>query len=225
MKKKLFLSGDYTYPLYHPLKNVDSEIFAILGDDFEFALNTEHFESLEDYEYARFDTVLLYNDHWIDKSPTVHQQVQALLHYVLNGGGLLVVHNLDPGVDYEMAQMLGGALKKTLAPQNHRHIDYFPAAVDHPILQGVGPFSLEDDLFDIHHDRLTDKTVLLNARIEEGIEVPMAWAIEFGLGRVVYIAPGHDVTAFRNPEYRKLLRNAALWTAGGLAGPGKDTSL
>ena len=33
MKKKLFLSGDYTHPLFHPLKNVDQEIFRILGED------------------------------------------------------------------------------------------------------------------------------------------------------------------------------------------------
>lgn len=216
MKKKLFLSGDYTHPLFHPLKNVDQEIFRILGEDFDFALNTEHFESLEDYEYAEFDCVVLYNDHWIDKSPTVHQQVQSLLHYVAGGGGLVVVHNFEPGVDYEMAQMLGGALKKTLVPQNHRHIDYVPAATDHPIMQGVGAFSLEDDLFDIYHDRLTEKTVLLNAKIEDDVEVPMAWAIEFGLGRVVYIGPGHDITAFTNPEYGKLLRNAAVWAAGEL---------
>lgn len=214
MKKKLFLSGDYTFPLFHPLKNVDTEFFRILGEDFDFALNTEHFESLEDYEYEELDCVVLYNDHWIDKSPTVHQQVQSLLHYVANGGGLVVVHNFEPGVDYEMAQMLGGALKKTLVPQNHRHIDYVPAETDHPIMKGVGAFSLEDDLFDIHHNRLTEKTVLLNAKIEDGVEVPMAWAIEFGLGRVVYIAPGHDITAFQNPEYGKLLRNAAIWAAG-----------
>ena len=83
-------------------------------------------------------------------------------------------------------------------------------------MQGVGAFSLEDDLFDIHHDRLTEKTVLLNAKIEDDVEVPMAWAIEFGLGRVVYIGPGHDITAFTNPEYGKLLRNAAVWAAGEL---------
>lgn len=220
MKKKLFLSGDYTFPLFHPIANVDTEIFKTLGDDFDFALNTEHFESLEDYEYADFDCVLLYNDHWVDKSPTVHQQVQSLIHYVSNGGGLVVVHNFEMGVDYEMAQMLGGALKETLVKLNHdvnhREINYVPTNADHPILNGVGEFTIEDDLFDIHHDKLTEKTVLLNAKIEGGIEVPMAWAIEFGLGRVVFIGPGHDVTAFKNPEYAKLLRNSCLWAAGQL---------
>ncbi|HEY8499262.1 MAG TPA: ThuA domain-containing protein [Clostridia bacterium] len=213
MKMKVFLSGDYTYPLFHPLTNVDQEIFEILGSNIEIALNTEHFETLEAWDYKKFDAVILYNDHWIDKSPTVHQQVQALIDYVVLGGGLVVIHNFEPGVDYEIAQMLGCSLKKTLTPYERRLIRYVPAEADHPILKDINSFEIEDELFDLYHDDLCEKTILLDAKLDNGVEIPMAWSVEFGLGRIVCTAPGHDIKAFTNPEYRKFLRNSVLWTA------------
>lgn len=211
--KKVFLSCDYTYPLYHPAANIDPILDQILGEDFAITYKNEHFESLEAWDYAKFDLVVLYNDHWIDKSPTVHQQVQALLTYVARGGGLLILHNADMGVDPETAQLQGAKLVKTLCPQNTGTFTYVPA--QHPIAKGVEAFTLEDELFDMVHSTLSEKQNVLTVSTPRG-DVPAGWAQNFGLGKVCYLMPGHSAAAFENAGYQTLIARAAKWCTGSL---------
>ena len=66
----------------------------------------------------------------------------------------------------------------------------------------------------IHFDNLTPRQVFLNARLPDGLTVPAGWAVEFGLGRAVFLGPGHSDSAMDNPQYARLLRNSARWAAG-----------
>lgn len=38
--------------------------------------------------------------------------------------------------------------------------------------------------------------------------------LAYGLGRVVYLQPGHHAPSLRPPDYRRLVLNGALWAAG-----------
>jgi len=40
---------------------------------------------------------------------------------------------------------------------------------------------------------------------------PLAWTRSYGMGRVFYIALGHEEGVWRDPRFQKLMRNAALW--------------
>ena len=40
---------------------------------------------------------------------------------------------------------------------------------------------------------------------------PVVWARDFGAGRVVYDALGHDAASVNHPQHRKLLQQAARW--------------
>ncbi|MCG8653345.1 MAG: ThuA domain-containing protein, partial [Pirellulales bacterium] len=46
---------------------------------------------------------------------------------------------------------------------------------------------------------------------EHGTTAAAGWAYDYGKGRVVYLGPGHLITAMWNPEYEKLQRNAMRW--------------
>ena len=47
---------------------------------------------------------------------------------------------------------------------------------------------------------------------------PIAWISPYAKSRVVYIQLGHGREAFTYPGYRRLVKNAVLWTTGRLAG-------
>lgn len=67
------------------------------------------------------------------------------------------------------------------------------------------------------------KDVLVRSVNEEGLEYSTAkygnqgasceacWAYEYGRGRVCFMAPGHTIPSFWNPEYVKLQKNALRW--------------
>ena len=86
--KKIFLSGDPTHPLYHRYQNVAAALEGVF-EAYEIACVSEHFETFETQDYEKYDLAVLYTDHWIDKTGTSHQQVQALVDYVAGGGALL----------------------------------------------------------------------------------------------------------------------------------------
>ena len=109
--KRIFLSGDPTHPLFHRYQNVSQQLESIF-EGFQLAYISEHYEFFETQDYQQFDLAVLYTDHWIDKTGTSPQQAQALVDYVARGGALLVLHNLDLGVDRELAQLLGARLRQ-----------------------------------------------------------------------------------------------------------------
>ena len=61
-------------------------------------------------------------------------------------------------------------------------------------------------------DNLAETTLLLEYE-SEGRQWPAAWAHKYGLGRVVYLSPGHRPATFRIPIYRNLISRSALWAA------------
>ena len=85
--KKIFLSGDPTHPLYHRYQNVAAALESVF-EAYEIACVSEHFETFETQDYEKYDLAVLYTDHWIDKTGTSHQQVQALKLAMCRGGAL-----------------------------------------------------------------------------------------------------------------------------------------
>jgi predicted dehydrogenase len=51
--------------------------------------------------------------------------------------------------------------------------------------------------------------------------MPMAYTKSYGNGRVAYLANGHDLRAWRHPEFQKLLVRAIAWSAGAETPEGK----
>jgi hypothetical protein len=79
---------------------------------------------------------------------------------------------------------------------------------DHPILSGVGDFTIVDELYLL--EQLSPFEVLLSAD-HLGFERPLAWVKPFGQGRVCYCALGHAPEQLRHPSVRAVLKNALAW--------------
>jgi type 1 glutamine amidotransferase len=82
----------------------------------------------------------------------------------------------------------------------------------HPIVAGVGNFSIVDEVYGFL-DRTDDVDGLLFSP-HGGTDHPLLWARIVGRGRVVYDALGHHVPSYAVPEHRLIVRRAALWAIG-----------
>lgn len=83
---------------------------------------------------------------------------------------------------------------------------------NHRIMDRVEPFIVDDEPYRFEFNPHIRTTILAEYE-HEGEMWPAAWTHEFGLGRIVYLMPGHRLSAFKVEGYRKLILNAGLWAA------------
>jgi uncharacterized protein len=136
------------------------------------------------------------------------KEISGLLCFVASGGGLLVIHN---GISYqsnaEFSQLVGA---KFIGHPPYQKIFYKVGEKEHSILECVHDFEMDEELYNFELDNFCDKEILLTA--SDGINYsPAVWVKRFGNGKVVYLAPGHDINSFKNDSFRSLIRNSALW--------------
>lgn len=200
--------GSYSEVKYHPFAGVDREIEQIFAGDLQVHSSEDHGllhkETLSDYKL-----VISYTEFSDEKIPA--EQSGALLSYVAGGGGLLVVHN---GISLQRNQELGAMLGA--------HFTHHPAftslqmsisAREHPIMQGIEEFVITDEPYYFERHPYFETTVLAEYP-HEGAMRQAAWCHEFGLGRVVYLMPGHHLPSFSVEPFRQMIRRGGLWAAG-----------
>ena len=155
-----------------------------------------------------------YRAEWAYRMPEASRV--ALTEFVADGGGLLGVHTASicfddwPG----WQQLLGG---QWVWGRSHHpplgEVNARPTSAGHPVTVGIEPFTVTDEVY--HALALESDVVgLLEADTGEGPQ-PLVWARDVGQGRVVYDALGHDAASIREPQHRRLLKQAAAWLLGG----------
>ncbi|MGG6312672.1 ThuA domain-containing protein [Paenibacillus macerans] len=206
-RRNALMIGNNADAPYHPLDAVREEMGRILRDDFQVASSADY-GLLAGDNLSRYDLCISYADRWDD--PVTAEQAAGLIAYVAGGGGLLVVHNgISLQAKPELGQMIGAKFTEHPA---YTELEFEVTAADHPVMEGIGPFVLAEEPYRFDFDPFCDKEVLLAYR-HEGREWPAAWAHAFGLGKVVFLMPGHHLPSFRHAEYAKLLRNGVKWVA------------
>ena len=162
------------------------------------------------------------------------EQVGALIAAVEGGLGLFGLHggNATFWNSAEYLAMLGSRFVR------HDPYKLFRVEIDdpaHPITDGVEPFEVEDELYELGGDVAgfralaegvaqgrpngelrsfgagplgPDLHVLASA---EGH--PLLYVRSFGRGRVHYNALGHDTKALTHPSFRRLVRQGLAWVA------------
>ncbi|NMB25723.1 MAG: ThuA domain-containing protein [Firmicutes bacterium] len=206
-KPKGILFGDYNSDP-HPVNDIDKEIIKILQDDIDVSL-TEDYGSLTRDDLVGHDLVISYANCWKEK--TSPKLVHAMLSYVSGGGALLAIHNgIHMSVDFELAQMLGG---RFVRHPEYQTLGYTFADPEHPIVRGMDTWSMGEEPYQFAFDDFCEKNVFLEYTYEGG-KWPAGWTIEYGLGRIAYLAPGHDVNSFMNLAFRELILRSSRWARG-----------
>jgi len=204
---KALALGNYENVKYHPFEKVDREIEASLAEVAEVT-STGDYGVLNRETLGGYELFISYTE--FSQEPIAQEKVAALIEYVANGGGLLVIHNgISLQRNKELMAMIGAKFTghpefTTLPVQN--------TLPDHPIMKGIEAYEIDDEpyRFDMlpHYD-----TTILAQYEHDGKLWPAAWAHEYGLGRVVYLMNGHQLSCFSVPSFRQLIKQAGLWAA------------
>ncbi|CAG7633892.1 ThuA domain-containing protein [Paenibacillus allorhizosphaerae] len=207
-KTNVLLIGENEGAPWHPLEPARQQLEEILSSGFQITV-TEQYDDLSKLDVKKFAALISYTDCW--KRDLAPAQIAGLLRFVAEGGGLLAIHNgisLQRG--NELAQLIGA---KFTGHPPYQPLSYFGAAGGHPLLTGVADFTVNEEPYMFEFDPFTPRNVFLEFEYQ-GTRYPAAWEHAYGLGRVVYLQPGHRDDSFKPEAYRQLIRNSARWTAG-----------
>lgn len=160
----------------------------------------------------------------LDESPVMWitpEKGKAIRAFVESGGSAWFFHNASyiSGTNADFRHVEGALFTG--------HTPFRPYKMkivnrDHPITKGVNDFVVTEEQHYVIYDK-APKDVLVRSVNEEGLEYKTekygnqgpsceaCWAYEYGKGRVCFMAPGHTIPGFWNPEYIKLQKNALRW--------------
>lgn len=182
--------------------------------------DSEIFENIDDWD---FDVIVLYN-----MTQRISEQRQENFKKLLKkkGVGLVAVHhsiaafqNWDeyPGIiggKYFLEdRVINGVFYKR---GDYRHDVRFSVYVEnkkHPVTKGLNDFEIQDETYKNYV--LEKGNNILLTTDAKGNERQICWARGYGRARVCYIQLGHGRSAFEDANYRKLLSQAIIWSAGG----------
>lgn len=193
---------------YHPLHNIEQQLMDILCGTAQ-VVATDRTATLTQAEINNFDLLISYVDNWEQKLAA--DEVASILQFVANGGGLLVIHNgISLQTNPELSQLIGA---KFTGHPPYTSLSYQISASEHPLLAGLKSFTMDEEPYRFELDPFADIEILLTYFHEEQ-HWPAAWCRHYGLGRVVYLSPGHHLPSFLNEEYGRWIVNSALWAVG-----------
>lgn len=204
-KLKALALGNYLDAKYHPFTDVDKEIETIFQGSIDVN-STDDYNVLNKENLQEIQLFISYTE--FSDQPLPAHQTAALLSFVANGGGLLAIHN---GISLQRNQELGAMIGANFT--GHPPFGTLPIQISepsHPIMEGIQSFDIDDepyrfDMYPHYH------TTVIAEYEHEGKKWPAAWTHEFGLGRVVYLMPGHQLSAFHVQSYRELIFRSGLW--------------
>lgn len=79
----------------------------------------------------------------------------------------------------------------------------------HPVTRGLDDFAIFDETYKGYY--VEDGVTPLLTTDEKSSNPVIGWAKSYGKAKVVVLQSGHDVPTFRNPDFRKLLRQSIIW--------------
>lgn len=144
------------------------------------------------------------------------EHAEALKDFVASGGGFYALHN-SSHISLSSAgyrEVMGGVYV------GHPPLRPFKVKIahkSHPITAGVNDFTVNDEQHFVVYDKDPGNIILRAENIDgltyedRGTQSISGWAHEYGRGRVVFTAVGHNIYAMWQPEYFKLQKNAVRW--------------
>ena len=147
-------------------------------------------------------------------------QQRALADAVAAGKGLVALHctnvmgrqgvDLDPA-DQPLFELIGNRYLSH-GPGHHEGRHTVEIVAGHPVAENVQDFELFDEYYEF--ELADDKIEILAQRHRaDGVVIPVMYVREVGAGRVVYLALGHDMRAWGEPPFRRLVSQALAWAA------------
>lgn len=198
----LFISSGLFHPSLLARRAVERFLRGL--PDYRFQ-HTASLEMLPRLDLSAFRGLVLYFHHKTI-SPAA---LDTFEKYVQSGGGVLAIHSAS--ASFKQSQryhdLLGGRFIRHGPIED---INLLPGSAS-ALFDGIAPFTIHDELY----RHAYDATNTVHFFVEAGGErEPFVWSRTSGTGRVLYIAPGHTVSAVQHPQVREILRRGLAWACG-----------
>lgn len=151
--------------------------------------------------------------------PTISDQAKEnLVNFVKGGKGFYVQHLGSASFKEwdEFGKLCGR--KWVMGTSGHNPRSNFPVKIadkEHPVTKGIEDFKIFDELY----SKLQGDTpihVLVEADSDfSNVTEPLIFCMEYGNGRSIHNAFGHDYKAIKNPTMKKLICRSVEWVATG----------
>jgi len=144
------------------------------------------------------------------------QSRSIIENFVSQGGGLFGLHTACLCFDDwpQWRDILGGSwIWGQSSHPPYGKVSVSPAGPRHLLTRELPAFELMDEVYG-GLDLAPGTIPLLTAHAGDGVEQPVLWAHEFGRGRVVFDALGHDRNSLRQPVHARLVQRCAAWACG-----------
>lgn len=178
---------------------------------------TENIDDLKIDNLKNYDVLFLLQIKAESGNPP-EEVKQGIVDFLKGGGGLVVTHfavaNVQEwrdSIDIFGAMWVNG--KSTHDPYHEFRVDV--ADETHPIVEGVKPFTTNDELY-FNLLMRPDMHVIMTAdqeRFGHTVPEPMLVTHYCHNARCVYFALGHDVKSVEPPVYRKIVVQSIEWAA------------
>jgi type 1 glutamine amidotransferase len=174
---------------------------------------SESVDLSQDYELLTdgldgYDASLFYTD----LGTLTESQEEGLLGYVKRGGGFFGLHTAAASF---LENRVYHTMLNAFFEDHSEYMDFEVTIVDptHPITREVSDFSVTDELYYLKHDKAQSHHLMTAYDPTKDASHVMAFVHQYGLGRVLYFALGHDMAVLENPSFLEIIRRGVLWTA------------
>jgi type 1 glutamine amidotransferase len=196
---------------------------AIEQIDYVESLQKDHSELFEDISEWDYDVMVFYNM----TQEISDKRRQNFLKLLDKGVDVVALHhtlgayqnwpefkNIIGGRYYLKDTTENGVLHKKGAYKHDLEVKVSVKDKKHPITLGMSDFIIHDETYkNVWHDK--SNRVLITTDHVTSDEI-VGWVRNYHNARVCTIQLGHDSKAYRNFNYRELLKRAILWAAGKL---------
>lgn len=216
MKPILVLCDDY----WHPAEIVEKGLSPLSGDKYSFEFVKDAKDILTPKMLWKYPLIINCKGNHINaanQNPWFEEGVTEVMtpefqSYVESGGGFLVLHSGNTFHGEETA------VQNYTEFVGNRFVTHPPRCTVtlrktkvHPITTGVADaFSIRDEHYQIEL-LAPDADVFLSSVSEAGGTQTAGYTRTPGEGRLCVLTPGHILSVWQHPQFRRLLENAIAW--------------
>ncbi|MSU20209.1 MAG: hypothetical protein EXS30_02295 [Pedosphaera sp.] len=222
--KTLILTGHH-HPAHDWRAVTAALILAIEQDPRAIVHVAEDIEDLATDKIRGYDLLVMNYNNW-DKTGLSEAAKASFVSYLQNGGGLAVIHFANgaftdtvPNKESDWLEYRTRIVRRIWdhRPGRSGHDSYGPfrvevAGIRHPITDGLQPFEAVDELYYKQAGELSIEPLAYAFSKDTKQQEPMAWAYDYGQGRVFQTVLGHADESVRKAA--AIIRRGSVWAAG-----------
>lgn len=214
----LLIAGDDVAP-FHDWRDISESTREVLVESGKFDVRVCEtptiLESPSALEAADAIVLTMFNK----SLPTISDEAKEnLINFVKGGKGFYVQH-LGSASFKEWDEFVKLAGRKwVMGTSGHSPRSNFPVKIadkEHPVTKGLEDFKIFDELY----SKLQGDTpihILVEADSDwSNATEPLVFSMEYGNGRSIHNALGHDYKAIKNPTMKQLICRSVEWVATG----------